>query len=115
MFGNMRLAAGGARKALLVPDAAVVSDQARKVVYVVTGKDGSVEARPVDAGPLINGLRVIRSGLKPKDRVVISGVQFAASTPKVQTIAGRIEATAVAAAPAVPAPISSQATLAAAR
>jgi multidrug efflux system membrane fusion protein len=115
MFGNMRLAAGGARQALLIPDAAVVSDQARKVVYVVTGKDGSVEARPVEAGPLINGLRVIRSGLKPKDRVVISGMQFAATAPKVQTIVGRIEAIATAAAPAVSAPISSQATLAAAR
>lgn len=115
MFGNMRLAAGGAHRALLVPDAAVVSDQARKVVYVVTGRDGSVEARPVEAGPLINGLRVIRSGLKPKDRVVISGMQFAATAPKVQTIVGRIEATATAAAPAASAPTSSQATLAAAR
>jgi len=114
MFGNMRLAAGGAHRALLVPDAAVVSDQARKVVYVVTGKDGSVEARPVEAGPLINGLRVIRSGLKPKDRVVISGTQYAAASPRVQTIAGRIEASAPATAAAVSVPAASQATLAAA-
>lgn len=116
MFGNMRLAAGGARPALLVPDAAVVTDQARKVVYVVTGKDGSVEARPVDAGPLINGLRVIRSGLKPQDRVVISGTQFAATSPKVQTIAGKIEADAPAAPTAIAVtPAASQATIAAAR
>jgi len=58
MFGNMRLAAGGAHAALLVPDAAVVSDQARKIVYVVTGKDGSVEARTVEAGALVNGLHL---------------------------------------------------------
>lgn len=115
MFGNMRLAAGGARQALLVPDAAVVSDQARKVVYVVAGKDGSVEARPVEAGPLINGLRVIRSGLKPQDRVVISGTQYAATSPKVQTIVGRIEASAPAAAAKVTTPAASQATFAAAR
>lgn len=115
MFGNMRLASGGAQKALLVPDAAVVADQARKVVYVVTGKDGSVEARPVEAGPLINGLRVIRSGLKPQDRVVISGVQYAANSPKVQTMAGKIEAAAPKPAATAIAPAASQATLAAAR
>lgn len=115
MFGNMRLAAGGARQALLVPDAAVVNDQARKVVYVVAGKDGSVEARPIEAGPLINGLRVIRSGLKPQERVVISGTQYAASSPKVQTIVGRIEASAPAAVARVNTPAASQATFAAAR
>ncbi|ATE64779.1 efflux RND transporter periplasmic adaptor subunit [Rhizorhabdus dicambivorans] len=116
LFGNMRLAAGGARNALLVPDGAVVTDQARKIVYVIKGKDGAVEARPVEAGALIGGLRVIRSGLTPRDRVVISGVQFAATAPKVQTIAGRIEA-APAAAPvrSVSAPAASQATFAAAR
>ena len=115
MFGNMRLAAGGARPALLVPDGAVVTDQARKIVYVVNGKDGSVETRPVDAGPLLNGLRVIRSGLQPRDRVVISGVQFAATAPKVQAMAGRIEPDAVAPSIAVSTPVASQATLAGAR
>jgi RND family efflux transporter MFP subunit len=115
MFGNMRLAAGGAHQALLVPDAAVVTDQARKIVYVVKGKDGTVEARPVEAGALIDGLRVIRSGLQPQDRVVISGVQYAATAPKVQTIAGRIEVAAAAApTPALSAPIASQATFSAA-
>ena len=117
MFGNMRLASGRPRSALLVPDAAVVTDQARKVVYVVAGKGGSVTARPVDAGPLINGLRVIRSGLKPQDEVVISGVQFAATSPKVQAMAGKIETGAPAGTQAVTAtaPAASQATIAAAR
>ena len=115
MFGNMRLSSGGAQMALLVPDAAVINDQARKVVYVVTGKDGAVAARPVDAGPLINGLRVIRSGLKPQDKVVISGVQYAATSPKVQAMAGKIEAGAAAPTLAVTAPAASQATFAGAR
>lgn len=115
MFGNMRLASGGPQRALLVPDAAVVTDQARKVVYVVTGKDGTVAARPVEAGPLVNGLRVIRTGLQPKDRVVISGVQFAAASPKVQTMAGKIEASASAPAATAAAPAASQATIAAVR
>ena len=112
MFGNMRLSSGSPRPALLVPDAAVVTDQARKVVYVVTGKDGTVTAQPVDAGPLVNGLRVIRSGLKPQDRIVISGLQFAATSPKVQVIAGKVEAAAPVPKLAVTAPVASQATLA---
>ena len=116
MFGNMRLAAGGAHRALLVPDAAVVTDQARKIVYVVKDRDGTVEARPVEAGPLVDGLRVIRSGLAPRDRVVISGIQFAATAPKVQAIAGKVETIAAAApAPALSTPIASQATFSAAR
>ena len=115
MFGNMRLASGGAQTALLVPDAAVINDQARKVVYVVTGKDGTVAARPVEAGPLINGLRVIRSGLKPQDKVVISGVQYAATAPKVQAMAGKIEAAPAAPTLVATAPAASQATLAGAR
>lgn len=115
MFGNMRLAAGGTREALLVPDAAVVTDQARKIVFVVKDKDGSVEPRPVEAGALVNGLRVIRSGLKPNDRVVISGMQFAATSPKVQAISGKIEGVTTAPTQAVTAPIASQATFAAAR
>jgi len=115
MFGNMRLASGAARPALLVPDAAVVTDQARKVVYVVTGKDGSVKPQPVDVGPLVDGLRVIRSGLKPGDNVVIAGMQSAAMAPNVQTVAGKIEPRAPAAAIAIAAPSASQATLAAAR
>jgi len=115
MFGNMRLASGGPRSALLVPDAAVVTDQARKIVYVVSGKDGSVRPQPVEPGALVSGLRVIRSGLKPQDKVVISGVQFAATAPKVQTSAGRIEIATDAPGAAAKIPAASQATLAAAR
>jgi len=111
MFGNMRMGAGGAHKALLVPDAAVVTDQARKVVYVV-GKDGTVAANPVEIGALTNGLRVIRSGITAKDKVVISGVQFAQPGSKVQGMAGKITATTEVQNAAVSAPAASQATLA---
>jgi multidrug efflux system membrane fusion protein len=111
MFGNMRLGGGTPRQALLLPDAAVVTDQARKVVYVVA-KDGTVAMRPVQVGALASGLRVIRSGLQPTDRVVIQGVQFAQAGQKVKPVAGRIvPVKAEAAAPPTP-PVSSQATLA---
>lgn len=90
MFGNLRLEASKAYPALMVPDAAIVADASRRVVYVV-GKDGAVEARAVETGPLMNGLRVIRSGISDKDRVVISGIQRARPGQKVTPQAGKIE------------------------
>jgi RND family efflux transporter MFP subunit len=114
MFGNMRLADGGTSIALLVPDAAVRTDQARKIVLVV-GKDNSVAAKPVETGPLVGGLRVIRSGLAKSDRVIVQGVQFAMPGAKVNPRVTQIKPTE-AAAPAAPPPSSpsaSQATLAA--
>jgi len=83
MFGNMRLADGGTKPALLVPDAAIRTDQARKIVLVV-GKDDTVAAKPVETGPLVGDLRVVRSGLTPADRVVVQGVQFAMPGSKVK-------------------------------
>lgn len=89
MFGNMRLAEGGKVRALLVPDEAVQSDQARKVVLTV-GQDGTVTAKPVQLGPLVQGLRVIRGGLTQNDRVVISNYQAAVAGTKVDAKPGRI-------------------------
>jgi RND family efflux transporter MFP subunit len=114
MFGNMRLADGGTANALLVPDAAVRTDQARKILLVV-GKDNSVAAKPVETGPLVGGLRVIRSGITKADRVIVSGVQFAMPGAKVNPRVTRIKATEAAALAAPPpsSPSASQATLAA--
>ena len=114
MFGNMRLADGGTTAALLVPDAAIRNDQARKIVLVV-GKDGTVAAKPVETGPLVAGLRVIRSGLTKADRIVVQGVQFAMPGSKVNTRVTQVRATEMAASKAPPptSPSASQATLAA--
>ena len=71
-FGRLRLY-GGPLDALLLPDAAVVSDQAQKTVLVV-GEDSKVVAKPVTLGGMALGLRVIASGLMATDRVVIAGV-----------------------------------------
>jgi len=112
MFGNMRLADAGRVRAMLVPDAAVQADQARKVVLVV-GKDSTVTAKPVQIGPLVNGLRVIQSGLAPDDRVVISNFQAAIAGAKVDAKPGRIVPAKVVA-PAqtgANAPMAAQATL----
>ncbi|MFC0204612.1 efflux RND transporter periplasmic adaptor subunit [Novosphingobium soli] len=110
MFGNMRLANGGTVKALLVPDAAVRSDQTRKVVMVV-GQDGTVASRPVVTGPLVGNLRVVRSGLRPEEAVVISNYQAAIPGAHVQAKAGRIAPDKAAAAPAPAQQSASQATL----
>jgi RND family efflux transporter MFP subunit len=112
MFGNMRMGAGAPHDAMLVPDAAVQTDQARKTVLVVDPKDDTVSAKPVEVGPLVDGLRVIRSGLDRKDRVIISGVQYAQPGGKVLTTKGRIEGTPATAVAAATPPASSQATIA---
>ena len=109
MFGNMRLSTGQTTRALLIPAAAVQTDQARKIVYVV-GKDGTVAAKPVELGPEVDGLRVIRSGLAPSDQVVITGYQFARPGTKAVTRAGKIAATAQKQTSAAVEPVSAQAT-----
>jgi RND family efflux transporter MFP subunit len=73
MFGRARLLGGGSYKALLVPDEAIVTDQTRRFVYVI-GRDGKTVQRLVETGPLVEGLRVIREGVAPTDKVVIDGL-----------------------------------------
>lgn len=65
---------GGKGEALLINDTAIGTDQNRKYVYVV-GADNKAEYRVVTLGPLVDGLRVARSGLKPGDRIVVNGLQ----------------------------------------
>jgi multidrug efflux system membrane fusion protein len=113
MFGNMRLSTSGTAPAMLVPDAAMQADQARKIVLVV-GKDGSVIPKTVLLGPVVDGLRVVRSGLATSDRVIISGTQLAMPGTKVQVRSGKIAPAAAAAIPdSAPVPLSGEATLAA--
>jgi membrane fusion protein, multidrug efflux system len=81
-FGRVRLIGSSPYEALLLPDTAIASDQSRKIVFVVKDDD-TVEARPVTLGPLDEGLRVIREGLKPEDRVIIEGLQRARPGAKV--------------------------------
>jgi multidrug efflux system membrane fusion protein len=81
-FGRVRLIGSSPYEALLLPDTAIASDQSRKIVFVVKDDD-TVEARPVTLGPLDEGLRVIREGLKPEDRVIIDGLQRARPGAKV--------------------------------
>ena len=81
-FGRVRLIGSSPYEALLLPDTAIATDQSRKIVFVVKDDD-TVEARAVELGPLDEGLRVVRTGLKPKDRVIIDGIQRARVGAKV--------------------------------
>lgn len=110
MFGHAQLAGSGGYAAMLVPDSAVVTDGPRKVVYVVA-KDGTVGAKPVQLGPLANGLRVVRTGLTPDDRVIINGLQRARPGQKVTAQNGTIKAEQTKTdAPVTTAPVASSAT-----
>jgi RND family efflux transporter MFP subunit len=72
-FVRVRVPFDHDKAALLVPDTALGSDQGGRYLLVV-GSDNAVEQRKVQIGPVDNGLRVIESGLKPDDRVVIAGL-----------------------------------------
>jgi membrane fusion protein, multidrug efflux system len=88
-FGRVRLIGSLPYEALLIPDSAIATDQSRKIVFVVKDDD-TVEVRTVALGPLDEGLRVIREGLKPQDRVIIDGIQRARVGAKVSPKAGNI-------------------------
>jgi RND family efflux transporter MFP subunit len=72
-FVRVRIPLDRQKDALLVPDTALGSDQGGRYVLVVNA-DNTVEQRKVQTGPLDGGLRVIESGLKADDRVVIAGL-----------------------------------------
>ncbi len=76
VFGRVRIPVGEPFEALLIPGEAVLSDQARKIVYVVD-EDGTVSVKPVELGERHRGLRVIREGLGRGDRVIVAGLQRA--------------------------------------
>jgi RND family efflux transporter MFP subunit len=75
---------------LLVPDTALGSDQGGRYL-LVAGADNVVEQRKVQIGPVDNGLRVIESGLKPDDRVVIAGLLRVIPGQKIDPQLTRIE------------------------
>lgn len=89
LFARVRFPMSSA-KALLVPDAALLSDQQGRYAMVVNEKD-EVEVRRVEIGSLEGSNRVVTSGLTPADRVIVLGVLKARPgskvTPKMQEVA----------------------------
>lgn len=83
MFVRIRLPLGQPHSALLVTEKALATDQGQKYLLTVDDKD-VVQYRKVTTGPLQDdGLRVIETGLKPGERVIVSGLQLARPGMKV--------------------------------
>jgi len=76
MFGRVRVPGSPPYTALLIPDAAIGSEQARKYVFVVDD-GGVVRQKYVTPGQLDGGLRVIKDGLVASDRVIVNGLMHA--------------------------------------
>ncbi|HEY3599014.1 MAG TPA: efflux RND transporter periplasmic adaptor subunit [Paraburkholderia sp.] len=88
-FSRVRLAIAQPVPTLLVPDASVLADQSEHLVMTVAA-DGTVVPKHVEIGDTRVGLRVIRSGLSRDDRVIVSGLPFAAPGAKVATRDGAL-------------------------
>ena len=89
LFARVQLLGSGTFRALLIDDKAVLTDQDRKYVYVI-GEGGKAMRKDVQLGRMIDGFRVVQSGLEPGDRVIVHGVQkvfFPGMPVQAQTIA----------------------------
>jgi multidrug efflux system membrane fusion protein len=82
MFGRLRVPGSPPYAALLIPDAAIGTEQARKFVLVVDD-GGVVRQKYITLGQLDDGLRVVKDGLVPSDRVIINGLMRARPGQKV--------------------------------
>lgn len=74
LYARVQMMASEPRDLLLVDEKAIVTDQDRKYVYVLAG-DKTVQRRDIQLGAKLEGLRIVRSGLRQGDRVVINGLQ----------------------------------------
>jgi len=81
-FVRVRVGAADEQESLLAPDAALGSDQGGRYLLVL-GQNNTVEQRKVTIGPRVGDLRVIESGLKPDDRIVVAGILRAIPGQKV--------------------------------
>jgi len=81
-FVRVRVGAADEQDSRLVPDAALGSDQGGRYLLVLD-QNNTVEQRKVTIGPRVGDLRVIESGLKPDDRIVVAGILRAIPGQKV--------------------------------
>ncbi|MDX1975245.1 MAG: efflux RND transporter periplasmic adaptor subunit [Rickettsiales bacterium] len=74
LFARIKMGSVASRSAILVTDRAIGTDQSKKFVIVV-GDDGKTERRELKLGDTADGLRIVEEGLKPGERIVVSGLQ----------------------------------------
>jgi RND family efflux transporter MFP subunit len=73
LFARVKLIGNDHYPAVLINDSAIGTDQTMRFVLLL-GADNKVAYRPVELGPLVDGLRVVRAGLKPGDTIVVNGL-----------------------------------------
>ena len=73
LFARVKLETGSPQARVLISDQSIGTDQGSRYVLVV-GKDDTTEYRPVELGPVVDGLRVIEQGLQPGERIVVKGL-----------------------------------------
>jgi RND family efflux transporter MFP subunit len=76
LFARLRLESAATRPAVLITERAVGTDQNQKFALVL-GAGNAVEYRPIKLGPMVDGLRIVREGLKAGEKVVVNGVHRA--------------------------------------
>ena len=74
LFARVQLVGSDDYNAILIDDRAVNTDQSQKYVFLL-GADNKVEYRKIKLGRVIDGLRIVREGLKPGDVIVVNGAQ----------------------------------------
>jgi multidrug efflux system membrane fusion protein len=74
LFARVQLEGSSSVKAMLIDEKAVLTDQDRKYVYVLGPKNAATR-KDVQLGRIVDGLRVVDSGLAPTDKVIVHGVQ----------------------------------------
>jgi RND family efflux transporter MFP subunit len=82
LFAVTRIPASDPYNTLLIPDTAVNSDQDERYLLIVSANN-IVQQRPVKLGAVFGNLRSITEGLKPDERVIVDGMQFAQPGAKV--------------------------------
>ena len=91
-FARLRLPTSAPAEVLTVPDLAIATDQSRKLVMTVA-PDGTVTPKVVEIGELDGGLRIVKTGLAPNDKVIINGLMRARPGSKVTPQPGVISPT----------------------
>ncbi len=90
-FGRVRVPMSQEKPTMLVPDASVVTDQSTKLLFTVT-EDGTVVPKPVELGAVTDGgLRIVRTGITPDDKVIINGLLRARPGQKVTPQPGEVK------------------------
>ena len=76
LFARIRVPSSSKHPAVLVDESAIGTDQAQKFVLTL-GDKNVVEYRKIELGPVVNGKRIVRSGLQPGEKIIVNGLQRA--------------------------------------